>query len=69
MSPRERSLEDAAEAIMNKSDESVEDLTADTELFEDSEDDELVDLVDQFNEAEPSTEEDSYGSYSESDED
>jgi len=69
MSPRERSLEDAAEAIMNKSDESVEDLTADTELFEDSEDDELVDLVDQFNEAEASDEEDSYGSYSESDED
>jgi len=27
----------------------MEDLTADTELYEDSEDDELLDLVDEFN--------------------
>ena len=49
MDPRTRSPEALADQIINSSDESMEDLTADTELYEDSEDEELLDLVDEFN--------------------
>lgn len=56
MGPRDRSAEAEAEAIINSSDESVEGLLEDTELYvgdDDLEsDDEIKDLVDTFEEVE-----------------